>query len=292
MNTVNDCLTQLFTLSRESARQEFLKQCLLELELNAVDELTEGLMEKVIQYLRSNSQDAMQAADLLLYLAEETGNLAHRALSLRAKAQVYMIGLGQFQAALPLYEEAINIHEKQGDEVGKADLQVTQIWALSHTVGYEIAIQVGKEAETVLTKHEKWRALATLYNNLAMIHNRFGVLDQAISLLNNAMVMYLHLGKEGEQFLTNNATNRAFILNEMGDYHSAIKAGEEAIDLATQFGQAVLIARAKHNLALIYYALGQYNQSLHFFDEAKEAQKKNFECRLSKECILSILFED
>ncbi len=64
------------------------------------------------------------------------------------------------------------------------------------------------------------------------------------------------------------------ILHEMGQYQAAIGAGEEAIDLAKSLGNS-LIARVKHNLGLIYYALGQYNQSLLFFDKANEAWQQD-----------------
>ena len=152
----------------------------------------------------------------------------------------------------------------------KLKFRIIQIWALAYTKGYEIAIQAGEEAIPAFEKHKDWRSLATLSNNLAMIRNRFGAPDKAMVLLDTAKEMYLRLGDEGEVYLTGNAIDRALILNEMGQYQAAIKVGEEAINLATHFRQLALIARTQHNLGLIYYKLGQYNQSLLFFDQAKE----------------------
>ena len=74
MNTVNDYLTQLFTLSNMLLIDKISSSNVF-LSLNLIQwmRLTQKVMEKIIQYLRSSGQDAMQTADFLLYLAGETG---------------------------------------------------------------------------------------------------------------------------------------------------------------------------------------------------------------------------
>lgn len=69
--------------------------------------------------------------------------------------------------------------------------------------------------------------------------------------------------------MTNNESNRAFVLYALGRYDASLAAGERALALAERFAQTVLIARAKQNLGLTYYVLGHYNRALQLFDQAR-----------------------
>ncbi|MCP4420827.1 MAG: CHAT domain-containing protein [Chloroflexi bacterium] len=268
--SIEHALNSLLSLSQERERHQWLTHALPQFEQREIVKLVDLLKEQVIQSLRVDMQAALLAADCLLMLADIAESPSYYALGLRMKAQALVIGQGRYEEALPLYDDSIAIYDSLGDELGQAHAQVTRIWALAQTSDYKTSVTAGETARTVLTRHEQWRSLATLNNNLAMIHNRFGALEEALYLLDESRSIYQKLGHEGERFLTNNETNRAFVLYALGQFKASIQASERALAQAEAFKQTALIARGNHNLGLTYYVLGHYNLALTLFDQAKE----------------------
>ncbi|MBV7332114.1 CHAT domain-containing protein [Chloroflexi bacterium TSY] len=263
-------IAQLVALSDEDKQRQILQQNLSFFDGQIIDELAEKLREKFVRDLRADIAEASQTANLIRLLASLTQELRHQALALRIQAQLEMLGYGRFQQALPIYDRAVELYEILGDTVGKADVQVTRIWALAMTEKYEEAVQAGLWAGRVLVEYEKWSAVRTLYSNLAMIHNRFGMLDDALSSLESAREVYENLGSEGRQFLPTIELNRSIVLFSLGQYSKSIRANQYALQLAQEAHEAALVARCRHNLALTYQTLGHYTQALLLFEQAKE----------------------
>lgn len=266
---VEGLVTSLLAQEDEN-RGQALQRAYLELTPGGVDELAEGLLEKVISLQWSDTQKALQTADLILLLAEISGEPQHRALGLRARAQTMAIGLGEYKASLLLYEEALTIYRESGDLVGQATLEVTRIWALASLGRYEEAIKMGEWAGQTLEDHAQWRTLATLYNNLGLVFDRVGDFHQALDRYNLARQAYLRLGAEGQRFLANTELNRAYMLYEMGELEASLEASQAALDLSDRFGLFNVAAMTQHNLGLTYFRLGQPNQALRYFELAQE----------------------
>ena len=260
--------TLLSSKSEESQRQ-YLQSILPALDELTIEQLVQALKENVIRLLRVNAQQALDCAGLVTIFADLTNQERHFGLGLRLQAMVYALGFGRHHEALDYYDRALTIFRKLNDVESKALLQVTRIWAASHVEEYEKVIFDAEWAKNTLESLQRWRDVATLHNNLAIIHNRFGQFQAALDSLNIARESYINLGKEGEPFLTNAESNRAFALYALGQYRESISAGEKALELAQRHQQTALIARAKHTLGLTFYGLGHFNRALKFFDEAR-----------------------
>jgi CHAT domain-containing protein/tetratricopeptide (TPR) repeat protein len=263
-------IEQLLLLKDEDKQLRFLRARIPQLDKNEIKTVANTLKERVIQYLRASNEDALRISELILLLSKVTLDPNHLALGLRMKAQTLAIGFGFFEQALPYYDEAIHIHQELGDELGEAIIEITRIWSIAHVNEYELAVQAGEKARVVLKENSKLRELATLNGNLAMIHHLFGENIEALVLLNEACKMYSELGEDARQFLTSNAINRAVVLSELGDYQTAIRVFEQAQELAAEFDQTTLTARIQHNLGLTYQYLGNYNQALQLFENARD----------------------
>ncbi len=292
---VEGLITSLLAQEEAKNQGQALQRAYLKLIPVEVEELAEGLLEKVISLQWSDTQKALQTADLILLLAEISGEQRHRALGLRARAQTLAIGLGEYKASLPLYEEALAIYRESGDLVGQATLEVTRIWALASLGRYEEAIKTGEWAGLVLESHAQWRTLATLHNNLASVFNRAGDFRQALERHNLARQAYLRLEAEGQRFLANTELNRAYVLYEMGELEASLEASQVALDLSDRFALSNVAAMAQHNLGLTYFRLGQPNRALRYFELAQEGylggqQRHNAAmCELSStECLLEL----
>jgi CHAT domain-containing protein len=257
---------QLLALSSAEARRQYLEEHRSLLD----DAFTEALKEEVFQLQRADIQAALQASDLILYTAKLTGNPLQRALGLRVEAQARAIELGEYQRALDLYDEAIQIYRTHHDELGEALLQVTRVWPLACLSRYTEAFEAGDWAGDVLKAHARWRALATLTMNLATIHGRLGEDAKALAMLDVARDAATQLGPEGETRVALVEQNRGIVLRNLGQFDAAIKASETAWEMNSRLGQKTAAARARQNLGVTYFLLGRYNEALELFDQARD----------------------
>lgn len=286
---VGESIERLLALPEGDARSKLLRAWLDGLGESEVDLLAEGLIERVIQLQMEDTQLAMQAALLILALAKLTGRPQHRALGLRAQAQTLVIGLGEYQRALPIYDEALEIYRELGDEVSQARLQVTRIWALASTGKYDQAIQDGEWARNIFVSRSLWRELASLSNNLAAIHRHAGESAKALSMLATAEQAYRRLGPSGESYLANVGLNRALALYELGELEASLQASQTALELARKFNQTSVAAIIQHNLGMTCFRLGRPAQALHMYDQAREVYSKLGQVQNAALCDLASL---
>ena len=90
--TAQPLIQQLLGLPDVEAQERFLEAHASLLD----EEVASALKKQADHFLRADNQRALQMADLLLRLAEISGDPAHRALGLRAKGNVRFIGLGEY----------------------------------------------------------------------------------------------------------------------------------------------------------------------------------------------------
>ena len=264
--TPQDFIEQLTALPDPADQRRYLHEHAALLD----DHVAQALLEKVIQYQRSDIQRALQTAALILHLAKLTANPLHRALGLRAEAQARGIGLGECRQALELYDEAIEICQAHDDVLGQAKIQVTRVWSLACLGRHSKAFEAGQWASDVLAAHAEWRSLASLTMNLAFIHLRSGENVQALDMLDKAQDAFEQLGAAGEPFWAQAELNRAIVLRDLGRFQASIRASRKALEVLTRLDQKVDAAKAQQNLAATYFILGRYNEALKLLDQVQE----------------------
>ncbi len=234
------------------------------------DQTADALKKQADQFLRSDMDSSLQMADLLLELARLLGNPSHLALGLLAEANARSIGLGDYQRAIELYDEAAQLYRSQGCLVDQAKSQVGKIGALAHLGCYTEAEQIGQWASDILEAQAQWRPLATLIMNLAIMHARHGEDAKALSLFDRAGQVYLELDEEGQDGWLWVQLNRAYVLRNLGQFEASIQASQTAWAKLTDLGQTVAAARARQNLALTFFVLGRYNEALEHLDKVRD----------------------
>jgi tetratricopeptide (TPR) repeat protein len=217
-------------------------------------------------------QRCLLAADLLCILSEFTGNPCHRALGLLAEANARSIGgLGEYQRAVELYDEAAEIYRACGRPAEQARSQVGRVFSLGFLGRNAEAFEAGEWASRVLEQHAQWRPLAALTMNLATIHDRLGEDASALIMLDRARGYYSRLGAAGDLSLPLVEGNRAIVLRNLGQFEASVEASRKAHDALLHLGQAAEAARAQQNLAVTYFVLGRYNEALALLDEVRAA---------------------
>ena len=262
----SNLVAELLATPDSAEQQQFLATHCRELD----DTFAQALKDAADRFLRSDSGRALAAAELLLYAGDLTQNSASRALGLLAKANTLAIGLGDYPAALALYNEATEIYRVADRPVEQARSQIGKIHALAWLGRYDEAEETGRWASAVLDRHAEWRSLATLTMNLAVLHARRGDDRAALATLDRASEIYRRLGSEGAPFLPWVENNRAIVLRNLGQFDAAIATSQVAVIALTQAGQIIEAARSRQALAITYFALGRYNEALQLLNEVRD----------------------
>ncbi len=220
--------------------------------------------------LRADVARSLCVAQLIQRMALLTGNPADRALGLLAEANARSIGLHEYQQAVALYDEASAIYGREHLPVEEARAQIGKVGALSYLGRYGEADLAGQWAGQTLQEHGEWQALATLTMNLAIMHANMGEDARALGLFDRAGELYGRLDEAGRAGWLWVQLNRALVLRNLGQFDASIAACQTASDGLTALGQTVAAARARWNLALTHFILGQYNEALQGFDQVRE----------------------
>jgi CHAT domain-containing protein len=192
-------------------------------------------------------------------------------LGLLAEANARSIGgLGEYQRAVELYDEAAGIYQAHDRLVEQANAQVGKVYALAYLGRYEEALEAGRWASDVLEKHSQWRSLAKIIMNMAVAYGRQREDAKALDLLDQARQLYRRLGGEWNPFLCWIEQNRAIVLRNLGQFEASIQASQDAGEMALQLGQSAVAADTQKNMALIYLFLGRYNEALELSDQARD----------------------
>ncbi|HRW09566.1 MAG TPA: tetratricopeptide repeat protein, partial [Caldilineaceae bacterium] len=259
-------LTRLLALTEPAAQRSLLHAHSADIDNGLID----ALKARADQELRADHTAALAADELLYYAAALTGDPLHRALALFAEANVCAIGgLGDYQRAIDLCDEAAAIYAHARLPVDQADAQVTKIFALAMLGRYDEALQAGAWAATVLSAHKEWLRLATIMMNVAIVYGRMGKDVEALAHFDRAGELYTLAGEEGAWSLPGVAMNRALVLRNLGRFVESLAANREAIDRLGSLGQHAEVGHAQQTMAFTYYTLGHYNEALTLLDKAE-----------------------
>lgn len=226
-------------------------------------------------WLRGDLQRCLDLCDTMQQLAREIGDPALEALALRALGNAYAIGQGDFTAGIQAYDQAAAIYARLNLPVQQAESVVGKLYALMNLGRYEEAFQVGDWARGILRDHGEWLTLARLKTNLALLHSRLGRDLEALELLDLAGEAYRQLGVESEAYWPRLELNRAVVLRNLGRFDEAIAASQTALTQHEKLDQPVAAARARQNLAVTYFVMGRYNETLLMLEEAREVFRRD-----------------
>ncbi|HKZ55605.1 MAG TPA: CHAT domain-containing protein [Anaerolineales bacterium] len=256
---------QVRTLSDVASLQQ-----LLEANAAGLDEpVAEALKQQADRTLRSDIQQSLKTAELLLRIAELTGHPAFRPLGLLALANARSIGQGEYLEAVELFDRAAHMYREQGREVDQARAQIGKLWALACLGRYKEAEDAGLWAGEVLERHAAWDPLAVLTMNLAIVYGRAGDDLRSLETFDRADDLYRKLNRRGDPAWFHLQQNRAVALRNLGRFDLSIEASHVAWEGLKRLGQTVAAARALQNLSMTYFLLGRYNDALQGLDEVK-----------------------
>jgi len=267
---VSERVDELLALPDPEAQRQFWQERLSGLEAAAREAVVGRLKQEAEHLLRTDIQRCLQTADLMLHIAGQTGSPAARALGLLAEANARGIGLGEYQEAVSLYDEAAAIYADEGQAAEEARAQIGKLWPLSQLGRYQEALRCGEWAAAVLETHGQWEHLAKLSSNLAIIYFRLGEDERALELFERAQALHERIGGRESPGWLRAEQNRAIVLRNLGRFDASIAASRRARERLQHAGQRMEAARAQQNLAITYFVLGRYNEALELLDAVRD----------------------
>ncbi len=261
-------IAELLELDSRRAQQAWLAAHVTSWSAARQFELANNLKTMADQVRGSDIQRCLALGQLIRDLAACTADPGIDALGLLAQANAYVIGLGQYQEGIELYDQAAALYAMQGDVAAQAQAQTGKLWALASLGRSEEALVLGEWASEVLRQHARWIPLATLISNLAIIHGRLGQDAAALARFDEAGALYRAHAPTAELSRLMIRLNRGIVLRNLGHFDESIAEHQAALVQYQALGQTMSVARAQQNLALTYFILGRYNEALDLLDQA------------------------
>lgn len=261
----------LVTLTDEESQIRWLVAYSATQSPDTVLAFAEALKAKADEWRATTAiEQSLRGIHLLYTLAALTQNPLHRALALRADGNTRLIGLGEFQAALRLYDEAAAIYTTAGLHADAAGAQVGKVWALAMLEAYDDIAALEAELPPVLEAAGRWQILANFYLNLGAVYGRIAQDGHALALLDKAKSIYQTLGDQvNPANLAMVDNSRAIHLRNLGAFAASIAASESACEGLHTLQLEVEAANAEQTLAVTYLYLGRYNDALQLFERAR-----------------------
>ncbi|HLF75464.1 MAG TPA: CHAT domain-containing tetratricopeptide repeat protein [Anaerolineales bacterium] len=263
--TEAELVEQLLTLPDLAARRRFLEEHRSLLN----DEVARLLDLQAAHFLRADVRISIEIAHHLNYMAELVNNPLYKALGLVLEADARGIGLGEYELAIALYDEAVEIY-KVYDPPEQAWAQVGKVSILSHLGRYAEALEIGHRISPVLEAQGWQRSLAMLTTSLGNVYSRRGEDLESLAMYERAGVLYQQLGRERTTDWALIQNNRAYALRNLGRFDASIEASKRARDALLQLDEKVEAARVQQYMARTYFVLGRFNEALELLDHVRE----------------------
>ena len=263
--TEAELVEQLMALPDVETRRRFLEDHRQLLN----DEVTRLLDRQAAHFLRADIGIVLEIADLIYYMAELTNNPLYKGWSRMIEADARSIGMGEYELAIGLYDEAAAIYETHGSPNHALSL-IGKVSALSHLGRYEEALVIGHRISPVLEAQGWLRGLAMLTMNLGNVYSRRGEDSESLGMYDRAAELYQQLGKERTTDWALIQVNRAYALRNLGRFDASIESSKMARDTFLGLDEPVEAARAEQYMARTYFVLGHYNEALELLDHVRE----------------------
>jgi tetratricopeptide (TPR) repeat protein len=234
--------------------------------------------ERLLTWLKAESERFYNVdphASLLLasglrLAAELTGRRHHEHLGLLAMGDALRC-LGRYQESVTILDQAGAAFLADGDQVGWARTRIGWLFS-SHVLGHgEAALQTLDPARAVLIEHGEWLRAAGLDLNAAAVCYELGRYQESLALYDRAEQTFRQLGEEAEVRVAWTKANRGQLLTFLGDFHTALRAHEDARQIFVRHGDTMSVMRQDQNIALVHAMQGYFTLALQRYSAALAA---------------------
>lgn len=232
----------------------------LPLLLQQADELSEeGEMQKAIE--------KYQQVLSILKTQDDQKSLA----DVTSKLGVAYRELGKYDDALKALNEALEIHDKIGDQLGSGSDLNALAYMDSLTGKYDEGISLGEKALAVHQNIHNKNGIMGSLNAIARCYWRKNEYEKAIEYVNHSLDIATEIN---DKFGTAQNLNLLGAINwEQGNYARALEFYKKALPIAEQFKNKSRLGSILGNIGLVYWNQGDLDQAFEYLNQGLEIDR-------------------
>lgn len=227
-------------------------------------ELLPRLAEAVEDIAMTRPGEALAAAEMVVALAEASGERAARARARQARAQARAYA-GAFEEAAPEFFAAIQLADEARAEKQAALARLAAIHALVHLGRFSEALAAGEVALTTFLKLGAQHAAGLAHRSLGGIYQKLGDGSRALDHFERGASML----EEDAVALAQLHSNRGLALQGLNRFAEASAAFHSALATFESRGLAWAGALVEGNLAELASRQGRLAEALRRFERAR-----------------------
>jgi CHAT domain-containing protein len=250
---------------------------LSELVLTPLDDLTS---ERVIERLKSeadrhwsiNANRSLEYANRIILIGKARGDARQTALGTMSKGDALMM-LGKIHDAWAMLEQAGNMFEAAGDEVGWARTRIGRLYLSTNLDCVPEALADAERAHAIFTRHQDEDRLVRLEYQTGLVQNYLGNEQRALEVLQSALRRAITLGEAGQSYVGRLYEIMGLTYSKMGNFQQAKEQYMKAQALAVAGEETSTIARIESSIAEVAQLQGHFRQALGLLNQALEKVK-------------------
>lgn len=171
--------------------------------------------------------------------------------------------LGRLEEAWSALEQAGNMFQAVGDEVGWARTRIGRLYLGPKLNKVLDTLADAERARAIFVHYREHEKLLRLDFQRAAVYNYLGDQHKALQLFQSALEMTELLGEVGQQYTGPLYMNIGFAYDSLGDFRQALAYYERARAFMIAENEIKEIAILDSNIAYIAQAQGHYRRALH-----------------------------
>ena len=259
-------LAALSSMADERERLAYLREKKL-LRAKYVSELNAATQKE----FRANTKNALMLAEAAILIARHGRRKELLAQSLRVKANVLAAG-GQYQAAIDVYDSALEIFTKIGNQEGIARTLTAVIQPYIMLGTYDAAFKTAERAREIFLVLGDSRRIARLENNIGNIYHRQDRFEEALAHYEHGYQKLLPYGDSEE--LTISLNNMSMCLIGMNDFARALETYKRAKELLKERDLPLIRLITDYNVAYLHYLRGDYRRAIEMLKNSRIAAEQ------------------
>ena len=228
--------------------------------------VVERIYGRVVRLARTDLDRANGLARSAMWIAEQLGDNAARAQSLRAIGHVHHTR-GEYAEALQHHQAARAAFVELGRDIDVARTLNGALQSLICLGRYDEALAWAAEARAIYERHHNELGLARLDSNVGNILYRQDRFAEALVLYERAHEQLTRVGEPQDVAAT--LSNIAVVQISLNGFDNALRVYRQARAFCEQHDMPLLTLRADYNIAGLYYLRGEYTQALEMYRAAR-----------------------
>lgn len=184
--------------------------------------------------------------------------------------------LGELAAAWADLEQAGELYRQARNEIGWARTCIGRLYLSVDLGRVEESLQEAQEARAIFERHEDHERILRLNLNTAVVYMRLGQQHAALALYEEALSIAYDLGAAGQAYAGMLSINIGYLHFSLGNVQQALDYFQNARQAFWERQEKRGAALAELNIAYIHQARGQYRQALHRLHQVQDMAVESF----------------